>query len=77
MNEEAQARLILLNSIEPGSLFWSGEVKKNGAKKVLDGIHDGFYDDGKDEILNIKDRLKSINFEGAISEISENEGQFI
>ena len=77
MNEEAQARLILLNSIEPGSLFWSGEVKKNGAKKVLDGIHTGFYDDGKHEMLKIKDRLKSINVEGAISEISENEGQFI
>ena len=77
MNKAAQACIMLFNAIEPGSLFWSGEVKKNGAKKVLDGIHTGFYDDGKNEILKIKDRLKSFNIESAISEISENQGQFI
>lgn len=77
MNEEAKARLVLLNSIEAGSLFWSNEVLKNGALKVLSGIEAGFYDASKNSVLNIKERIRDIDIDGAITEIDRCESVFI
>lgn len=77
MNDEAKARLILLNAIEAGSSYWSNEVIKNGALKVLNGIEAGFYDGGKNSAINIKERVREVNVDGAIAEIERCEGLFI
>jgi DNA processing protein len=77
MNDEAKARLILLNSIEAGSSYWANEVIKNGALKVLNGINAGFYDGAKNSVIKIKERIREVNVDGAIAEIERCEGLFI
>jgi DNA processing protein len=77
MSDEEVARLILINTIEPGSHFWSEEVKKNGAALVVEGIKSGFYANSKNSIEKIRDRIKSIVISKVIDEINESGAIFI
>ena len=77
MNQESQARLILLIAIESGSRFWTNEVSKFGALKVVEGIISGTYDESKNSIEKIKERIQEVNVELAIKEIEKCDAVFI
>lgn len=71
MNDESIARLLLLNVIESGNKFWSQEVVKNGAHKVVTGITAGFYDYSRNSVDKIKSKIKEIDIDSARERIRE------
>ena len=77
MNSESKARLVLLNSIESGSIFWSQEVSKKGAEQVVEGIKDGSYDFEKEAIGKIKSRISQVNLKEVINQIKKSGALFI
>ena len=77
MNSESKARLVLLNSIESGSIFWSKEVSKNGAEQVVEGIKGGSYDFEREAIGKIKNRISQVNLKEVINQIKKSGALFI
>jgi DNA processing protein len=77
MNDEEKARILLFNSIEPGSEFWFNEVKKNGAEIVVQAVKSGFYDRVGNQADKVKNRMQKVDINEAIREIERSNSVFI
>jgi len=77
MNAETSARLVLLNSIESGSQFWTQEVKNKGALHVVDQIKKGKAYSDKKTIEKVKKKVESVDPIAASRHIAESGALFI
>ena len=77
MNAETSARLVLLNSIESGSQFWTQEVKNKGAIHVVDQIKKGKAYSDKKTIEKVKKKVESVDPVAASRHIAESGALFI
>jgi DNA processing protein len=77
LNEEQLAALSLFSIIESGQTFWSGEVKRNGAIAVKTALELGFYDNARNDVSKVKNKLKVLNLEPIILEIESLNSRFI
>lgn len=61
MTDDERARLLLLASIEGGSVYWSNEIGVHGAIGMVDRIKGGFYSGKKESANLITSLLTTLN----------------
>ena len=77
MNSETKARLLLINSISPGSEFWCEQVAKNGAETVVQGILGNFYYKCNQSIEKLKFKIRQTDTEAIITKLKSKKTFFI